>query len=120
MQVQWSFEGCENNIKNYCRSYWRKKQTSDDLLAALPLLSRDINSDRKNSFFATLRPLLSFLESRARNELKVFEWEDVLTPGQIEPAELVDKVVLLSWEKFAEKPDNLSLEFWLLRLLLII
>lgn len=203
MQVQWSFEGCENNIKNNCRSYWgkkqqrverilssvpdgskklrltlychdgqvdkfevrgimnlpgrtlavqstdlelnavldeladklasaaqkykdqsfhflrhrRKQQTSDDLFAAQPLLSWDIKSDRKDSFFATLRPLLSFLERRARNEIKVFELEGVLSPGQIEPAELVDEVVLLAWEKFGEKPDNLSLEFWLVRLL---
>lgn len=203
MQVQWSFEGCDNSIKNRCRNYWekkqqrlerilasvpygskklrltiychdgqvdkfearaimnlpgrtlavqnsdlefnavldgltdklvsagqkykdqsvhflrrrRKEQTSEDLIAAQPLLSWDIKSDRKDSFFSTLRPLLSFLEHRARSELKVFELEGVLTPGQIDPIEIVDEVVLLAWEKVEEKPNDLSLEFWLIRLL---
>lgn len=95
----------------------RKEQTSADLLAVQPLLSWDIKSDRKDSFFETLRPLLSFLERRAQTELKVFELENVVAPSQIDPVEIVDEVVLMAWEKFAEKPDNLSLEFWLTRLL---
>lgn len=95
----------------------RREQTSADLLAVQPLLLRDRKSDRKESFFETLRPLLPFLERRARTEIKVFELEGVLSPGQVEPSEIVDEVVLLAWEKIAEKPDNLSLEFWLLRLL---
>lgn len=203
MHVQWSFGGCDKNIKSRCRNYWekkqerlerilsglpagskklrlalyynkaqvdtfearaimnmpgrtlavqssdlqlnaalddlidklvtagqkhraqsvhfvrqrRKEQTSADLLAVQPLLSQDIKSNRKDSFFATLRPLLPFLERRARTEIKVFELEGVLSPGQVDPIDIVDEVVLLAWEKFLEKPQGLALEFWLIRLL---
>lgn len=69
----------------------RKQQASDDLLAAQPLLSWDIKSDRKDSFFVTLRP------RRARSEIKVFELEGVLNPGQIDPTEIQDTCLRLGW-----------------------
>jgi len=95
----------------------RKKQISDDLLAAQSLLLWDEEADRKKSFFATLRPLLGFIERNARSELKIYELEGILNPGQLEPTDIVDEVVLLAWKKFAERPQNLPLEFWLTRLL---
>jgi DNA-directed RNA polymerase specialized sigma24 family protein/ribosome-associated translation inhibitor RaiA len=95
----------------------RRLQSSDDLIAAQPLLTWDEKAERKESFFSILRPLLGFLERYARSEIKVYELEGLLSPGRVEVADVVNEVVLLAWEKFHEKPKDLSLEFWLIRLL---
>ncbi|MBU1565445.1 MAG: hypothetical protein KJ630_07435 [Proteobacteria bacterium] len=95
----------------------RRQQISDDLVAAQPLLVSDKNADRKESFFRTIRPLLGFLERHARNEIKIHELEGVLSPGQVEPADIVDDVVVLAWENFDKKKKDLSLELWLINLL---
>lgn len=95
----------------------RKQRVADDLAAALPLLSWDEKADRKESFFSTLRPLLGFLERQARSELKVYELEGKLCPDQVEAEEVVSEVILAAWEKFNARPDNLSLELWLARLM---
>jgi|GEM_PF-3281323 len=95
----------------------RKKQTSAELFEAQPLINSDRKAERKQSFFSTLRPLLSYLERRAKTEVRVFELEGTVAPGRIEPSELIDEVVLLAWEKYTEKPSNLSFELWLHQLL---
>ena len=95
----------------------RRLQISDDLVAAQPLLVSDKKADRKESFFRTIRPLLGFLERHARNEIKIHEVEGTLSPGQVEPADIVDDVVVLAWENFDQKKKDLPLELWLINLL---
>lgn len=95
----------------------RRQQITDDLLAAQDLIVWDETAARKESFFAILRPLLSFMERHARSELKIFELEGVVPPGQVDPADIVSETVLLAWERFSERPKDLPLEFWLLRLM---
>lgn len=95
----------------------RKQLIAEDMFEAEALLVWDEKEDRKKSFFSTLRPLLGFIERNARCELKIYELEGIISPGQFDPADLVDEVVLLAWDKFAERPQNLSLEYWLPRLL---
>lgn len=95
----------------------RKQQIAEDLFAAESLLAWDVKADRKKSFFSILRPLLEYIERKARSELKIFELESILSPGQVDPGELVDEVVLLAWERFSERPKDLPMEFWLIRLL---
>jgi len=95
----------------------RKQQVSEDLFAAESLLAWDVKAERKKSFFTILRPLLDYIERKARSELKIFELENILSPGQVDPGDLVDEVVLLAWERFSGRPKDLPLEFWLIRLL---
>jgi DNA-directed RNA polymerase specialized sigma24 family protein/ribosome-associated translation inhibitor RaiA len=95
----------------------RRQQISDNLVAAQPLLVSDKTADRKESFFRTIRPLLGFLERHARNEIKIHELEGTLDPGQVEPADMVNEVVVLAWENFDKKKKDLTLELWLFHLL---
>ncbi len=95
----------------------RRQQISDNLVAAQPLLISDKKADRKESFFRTIRPLLGFLERHARNEIKIHELEGTLSSGQVEPADIVNEVVVLAWEKFNKDKKDLTLELWLMHLL---
>jgi DNA-directed RNA polymerase specialized sigma24 family protein/ribosome-associated translation inhibitor RaiA len=95
----------------------RRQKISDDLVAVQPLLAWDKKADRKESFFRTIRPLLGFLERQARNEIKIHELEGALSPEQVEPADVVNEVVVLAWEKFDQKKKDQPLDLWLFHLL---
>lgn len=95
----------------------RRHRISEDLAAVQPLLVSDKKADRKESFFTTIRPLLGFLERHAKNEIKIYEMEGTLNPGQVDPVDMVNEVIVLAWENFDERPTNLSLELWLAHLL---
>ena len=95
----------------------RRQQISDDIVSAQPLLVSDKKADRKISFFRTIRPLLGFLERQARNEIKIHELEGALSPGQVEPVDIVNEVVVLAWENFDKNKKELPLELWLIHLL---
>jgi DNA-directed RNA polymerase specialized sigma24 family protein len=57
------------------------------------------------------------LERQARNEIKIHELEGALSPGQVEPVDIVNEVVVLAWENFDKNKKELPLELWLIHLL---
>jgi len=95
----------------------RKERNFADLSNGMPMLLEDEKINRKESFFTLLRPRISFLENQARKELKVLELEGIISEHHLAPEELVDEVVVIAWEKFKQRPVDLSLEHWLIRLL---
>ena len=105
------------NLVRHTYRQQRKERNSSDLDMALGILSADQKSNRKDSFFKLLRPLLAFLEEQAKRELKVLELEGSVRPGYITPEELVDEVVILAWENFSTRVPEKSLEHWLISLL---
>lgn len=95
----------------------RKERNAADLDMALDILRADKKSNRKDSFFNLLRPLLAFLEEQAKRELKISELEGSVRPGYITPEELVDEVVMLAWENFSTRIPEQTLEHWLISLM---
>lgn len=57
------------------------------------------------------------MERHARNDIKIHALEGTLSPGQVEPADIVNEVVVLAWENFQKKKKDLPLELWLFHLL---
>jgi ribosomal subunit interface protein len=95
----------------------RKARRRADLSAAGPLLQRDADGRRRASFFRLLKPLLWVLRDHAARELRILELEGTLHRGEVTVADLLDEVLTLAWERFAERPRRLSLDLWLIDLL---
>ncbi|HZT80278.1 MAG TPA: sigma factor-like helix-turn-helix DNA-binding protein [Gemmataceae bacterium] len=97
--------------------YRRKGRRRERLAAAGPFLERDAASGRRAAFFDLLRPQLSSLHDYARRELRLLELEGVLPKGEWAPADLVDEVLLLAWQRFGNRPRHKPLDLWLIDLL---
>jgi len=61
--------------------------------------------------------MLRFLRDHARRELRILELEGPIHPGEITVSDLVDEVLSLAWERFADRPRHLPLDLWLVDLL---
>ncbi len=105
------------NLVHHTFRQQRKQRNVADLASSLPMLIEDEKSNRKESFFALLRPIVTFLEEQAKRELTILEMEGVVKPDFIASEELVDEVVVKAWEQFSEKPEDKTLEHWLTSLL---
>jgi RNA polymerase sigma factor (sigma-70 family) len=97
--------------------YRRKGRQRECLAAAGPFLERDAASGRRAAFFDLLRPQLGSLHDYARRELHILELEGVLPKGECVPADLVDEVLLMAWQRFANRPRHKPLDLWLIDLL---
>ena len=95
----------------------RKARNRADLSAAGPLLKKDVEHGRRNDFFGLLRPHLRFLRDQAQRELRKLELDGTLHRGELTVDDLLDEVLVLAWERFAERPRHLSLDLWLTNLL---
>jgi RNA polymerase sigma factor (sigma-70 family) len=95
----------------------RKKRRREELVAAGPMLERDVTQGRRQAFFDLLRPLLRSLHEHARRELRILELEDVLPKGEVTAEDLVDEVLTRAWQQFAARPAQRPLDLWLIDLL---
>ena len=95
----------------------RKGRQRADVSAAGPLLERDSEFGRQKDFFQLLRPQLDFLRDHARRELRILELDGTLGRGEVTVADVLDEVITLAWQRFAERPRNLRLDLWLTDLL---
>ncbi|MFT5698586.1 MAG: DNA-directed RNA polymerase specialized sigma24 family protein [Desulforhopalus sp.] len=90
-----------------------KERIRADLDAALPLLVEDEKKNRKESFYAVLRPRLVFLEEQAKRELKILELEGSILSGMYSAHDLVNEMTVQAYEQFSSKPKEKKLEHWL-------
>ncbi len=97
--------------------YKRRRYRVRELRAAEPYLKRDVEEERREAFFELLRPLLRSVRQHARRELRVLELEGVIPRGEISPADLVDEVIAIAWDRFSERPAGKPLDVWLIELL---
>jgi RNA polymerase sigma factor (sigma-70 family) len=95
----------------------RKARSRADLSAAGPQLQREAEIGRREDFFRLLRPLLRFLRDHARRELRILEEKGTLHRGEATVADLLDEVLSLAWQRFADRPRQLPLDLWLTDLL---
>jgi RNA polymerase sigma factor (sigma-70 family) len=98
-------------------TFRRKDRRREELLAAGPMLERDVNQGRRQAFFDLLRPMLRSLREHARRELHILELEDVLPKGEVTPDDLVDEVLTRAWQQFTARPAHRPLDLWLIDLL---
>jgi RNA polymerase sigma factor (sigma-70 family) len=95
----------------------RKNRRREELIAASPMLERDVTQGRRQAFFDLLRPLLRSLHEHARRELRILELEDILPRGEVTATDLVDEVLTRAWQQFATRPAHRPLDLWLIDLL---
>jgi RNA polymerase sigma factor (sigma-70 family) len=96
----------------------RKRRRRNNLSAVGSLLQQDVKEGRRDDFFKRLRPHLEFLRDYARRELHLLEENKLLHRGEATVDDLLDEVLVMAWERFAERPRHLSLDLWLTDLLL--
>ena len=72
-----------------------------------------MEAGRREDFFRLLRPHLRFLRDHARRELRLLELEGTLHRGELTVDDLLDEVANRAWERFADRPRQLSLDLWL-------
>ncbi|BCO08007.1 hypothetical protein GF1_03830 [Desulfolithobacter dissulfuricans] len=98
---------------------WKRKQRRRELKTA-PLTTADNQElvTRPQSWFATIEPCLNDLYRLARREITYLQASGDLLPSDITPEELVDTVVVLSFEKQNEKPESMEIKPWLYKLAL--
>ena len=87
------------------------------LHAVVPILERYRQAGRSDAFFIFLGPVVRSLRSHVRRELDILQSDELITGTAPLAAELLDEVAVRAWERFPERPENLSLDGWLLRLL---
>ena len=80
-------------------------------------LQRHAEGGQREDFFRLLRPHLGFLRDYARREIRMLEREGSLHRGEVTVDDLLDQVLILAWERFADRPRRLSLDLWLTDLL---
>ncbi len=98
---------------------WKRKQRRRELKAA-PIKAVDSRElvTRPPSWFAIIEPYLNDLYRLARREITYLQASGDLLPPDITPEELVDTVVVLSFEKQDEKPEGMEIKPWLYKLAL--
>lgn len=74
-------------------------------------------SVRERTSLERLQPVLSQLEDRLHEELKRLEDEGKLPSGELEPADLVDDVLVQFLDGSVKRPPSVSLERWVTDLL---
>ncbi len=70
-------------------------------------------ADTPAQYFQRISPWLDDLYDFARREITYLQAVDDLRPNDILPDELVDAVLVTSWDRRNEKPDDLDLRAWL-------
>lgn len=80
-------------------------------------LQRDVEIGNQEEFLALLRPLLDHLRDHARRELRMLEMNELLSPGQVTAADLLNEMMARAWQRFAGRPREMPLDLWLVNLL---
>ncbi|WP_456473567.1 hypothetical protein [Desulfolithobacter sp.] len=99
--------------------FWKRRQRRLDLKTAPPATTDNQKTlSSPQSWFAIVEPFLNDLYRLARREITYLQASGDLLPSDITPEELVDAVVVLSFEKQNKKPENIQLKPWLFKLAL--
>ena len=94
----------------------RRRLDRKDWLRVGEQLREHHESDHREAFFELIRPALRSLQQHARRELILSQLSGELPAGQTTVSELVDEAIILAWDRFHERPDDLPLESWLVNL----
>ncbi len=95
---------------------WKRKARRKALDLAAPAASgadEDATQPSPAGWFEQLRPHLDDLYDFARREITYLQAVDDLRPDDIQPDELVDAVLVASWDRRSEQPEELDLRAWL-------
>ena len=87
------------------------------LTAVDPQLQRDAETEKQEEFIRVLSPFLGRLGNHARRELRIMEANGMLYPGKVIFADLLDEMVIRAWSQYADRPQWISLDLWLTKLL---
>jgi len=95
---------------------WKRKnrrQKLDLRAEAAATGEQELAAEDPADWFRLVQPHLDDLYDFARREITYLQAMDDLRPDDILPDELVDAVLVASWEQRADKPEDLDLRAWL-------
>jgi DNA-directed RNA polymerase specialized sigma24 family protein len=82
----------------------------------LPLLEAWRDQDKSKAFLSFVAPFVSALGPYVDQELRLREIDGTLAGEEVDSSDVLDEVLLLSWEEFARRKDDSALELWLFQL----
>ncbi len=86
------------------------------LKAIVSILARSHRLDRREAFFSFLTPLVASIAPYVHRELQLCEIEERIASEETSVPDILDEVLCRSWEQFDERPSELPLDLWLIRL----
>lgn len=95
----------------------RRARTRGEFSTAAPQHQRGAEIGNQEEFLALLRPLLGHLRVHAARELQLLETSNSLRSGQVTTDDLLNEVMARAWLRFAERPREMPLDLWLVKLL---
>ncbi len=95
----------------------RRARARAEFTAVDPLLHRGAEVGNQDEFLTLLRPLLGHLSDHATRELRMLETNDLLPRNQVAAADLMNEMMARAWLRFADRPQEVSLDLWLVNLL---
>ena len=104
----------KSRLKN--EHLWKRKARRRQLLPATTsagTTATEQGRQKAASWFDDVTPYLDDLYDFALREITYLQAIDDLRPGDLQPDELVDAVVVSAYEKQQHKPDRLDLRAWL-------
>ncbi len=95
----------------------RRARARAEFSTADPLLQRGAEIGNQEEFLTLLRPLLGHLRVHASRELQLLELSESLRTDQVTTDDLLNEVLARAWLRFAERPREMPLDLWLVKLL---
>jgi len=97
--------------------YRRKRRRQNDFAQAQAALDSDQQQEQQAAFLELLRPLLRGIAEHARRELTLAQLDGSIRPGELTVSDLLDEVATRAWKGYAQRPRDVSMDQWLVRLL---
>ena len=82
-----------------------------------PTLQRFSRDRHGGAFLAFLRPLVRSLADYVRHELRLLIRERALPAAHVTATDVLDEALIRAWERFDRRPDGLTLDVWMVRLI---
>ena len=82
----------------------------------LELLTAWHAENRSQAFLSFMAPLVTSIGPYVQRELRVREIEEQAIGEQISAADILDEMLLQSWERFSQRTTQLSFDLWLVQL----
>src|SRR5690606_3474544 len=81
-----------------------------------PLLTRWHQEHRSDAFLSFLVPLVASLRPYVDQELRLREINDGLAGEMLNTREVLDDVLVQSWEQFSRRKQEMPIDLWLVQL----
>ena len=81
-----------------------------------PLLEKNFRAGRSDAFMAFLQPIVRSLHHYVHQELAARQREQNAPPEVLTAVEVLDEMLIRAWERFGRRPQDRTLDLWLVEI----